>query len=202
MKGLAPHWEAQTRANPLVTGKILKELARADCRCLHMGIESGSQELLDAMGKNIVLEEARKMCEMAREAGLHTHTYWIIGTPHETRQTAMKTIETMVSWLESDLSSSCEVNLLVGYPGTHFYENPGDYGITWRDPDFSRFDGRSIPTFATRALTVRDMEYLFQRALDEYCMVMEKKVGSKKAVIQELGERLPNFDPVVMEAAF
>jgi len=31
---------------------------------------------------------------------------------------------------------------------------------------------------------------------------MEKKVGSKKAVIQELGERLPNFDPVVMEAAF
>lgn len=204
MKELNPrmHWEAQTRANPAVTREILEELARMDCRCLHVGIESGSQELLDAMGKNIVLTEAGRMCRMAREAGLHTHTYWIIGVPRETRQTAMKTIAAMRQWLEEDISSSAEINLLVGYPGTRFYENPGEYGITWQDKDFSHYDGRSIPTFATASLTTRDMEYLFQRALHEYCLAMAHKIGSREGIIRELGQRLPNFDPAVMEAAF
>ncbi|GEM_PF-1248397 len=196
------HWEAQTRVNPQVTRQDLKELARNHCRCLHLGIESGSQELLDAMGKNILLEEAQRMCEMAREAGLHTHTYWIIGAPYETPHTAMKTIETMRLWLERDISSSCEINLLVGYPGTPFYENPGEYGITWQEDNYARYDGRSVPTFATRSLTTRDLEYLFQRALDEYCLAMSGKIGSKESIIRELGKRLPNFDPAVMEAAF
>ena len=152
--------------------------------------------------KNIVLEEARKMCEMAREVGMYTHTYWIIGVPYETRQTALKTISTMRYWLEEDISSASEVNLLVGYPRTHFYENPGKYGITWQDADFSHYDGRNIPTFATKYLTVRDTEYLFHLALDEYCTTMAKKIGSKDAIMRELGRRLPNFDPAVMEAAF
>ena len=204
MSGLSPemHWEAQTRVNPSVTRNILEELAQAHCRCLHVGIESGSQQLLDAMGKNIVLEEARKMCEMAREAGIHTHTYWIIGVPFETRQTALQTIDTMRSWLEEDISSTCEINLLVGYPGTRFYENPQDYGITWQDKDWSHYDGRNVPTFATKYLTNRDMEYLFHLALDEYCSAMEKKIGSKDTILRELGNRVPNFDPAVMEAAF
>lgn len=204
MKELRPvmHWEAQTRANPQVTRPVLEELAAADCRCLHVGIESGSQDLLDAMGKNIVLEEAKKMCEMAREAGIDTHTYWLIGVPCETRETAKTTIKTMRSWLESGISSSCEINLLVGYPGTHFYENPGRYNITWQDSNYAHYDGRSIPTFATRDLTTRDTEYLFQLAMDEYCTVLEDKMGSKETVIRELGRRLPNFDPAIMEAAF
>jgi anaerobic magnesium-protoporphyrin IX monomethyl ester cyclase len=196
------HWEAQTRANPGVTRPILEEIAAAGCRCLHVGIESGSQNLLDAMGKNIVLEEARVMCEMAKEAGIDTHTYWIIGVPHESKQTALTTIETMRYWLESGISTSCEINLLVGYPGTHFFENPGEYGITWQDDDFSHYDGRSTPTFATKNLTARDTEYLFQRALDEYLTVMANKYGSKESIIRELGRRLPNFNPAVMEAAF
>jgi anaerobic magnesium-protoporphyrin IX monomethyl ester cyclase len=196
------HWEAQTRANPAVTRSILEDLAAADCRCLHVGIESGCQDLLDAMGKNIVLEEAKKMCEMAREVGIDTHTYWLIGVPYETRETAKITIKTMRSWLESGVSSSSEINLLVGYPGTYFYEHPEEYNITWQDSNFSHYDGRSIPTFATRDLTTRDTEYLFQLAMDEYCSVMAGKIGSKETVISELGRRMPNFDPAVMEAAF
>jgi anaerobic magnesium-protoporphyrin IX monomethyl ester cyclase len=204
MKELRPvmHWEAQTRANPAVTRSILEDLAAADCRCLHVGIESGCQDLLDAMGKNIVLEEAKKMCEMAREVGIDTHTYWLIGVPYETRETAKITIKTMRSWLESGVSSSSEINLLVGYPGTYFYEHPEEYNITWQDSNFSHYDGRSIPTFATRDLTTRDTEYLFQLAMDEYCSVMAGKIGSKETVISELGRRMPNFDPAVMEAAF
>jgi radical SAM superfamily enzyme YgiQ (UPF0313 family) len=201
---LAPtmHWEAQTRVNPKVTREVLRHLVRSDCRCLHVGIESGNQGLLDAMGKNIRLDEARRMLEMAREEGIHTHTYWLIGSPFETRETAMQTIRTMRKWLEQDISSCSEINLLVGYPGTRFYREKDFFNITWSDPDFNHYDGRSIPTYDTKDLSRRDMEYLFHRALDEYCEAVAGKIGTRGEVLKTLGKRFPNFDPAFMEAAF
>lgn len=196
------HWEAQTRVNPQVTREDLRHLVQSDCRCLHVGIESGNQDLLDAMGKNIRMDEARRMLEMAREEGIHTHTYWLIGSPFETRETAMQTIGTMRKWLEQDISSCSEINLLVGYPGTRFYQEKDFFNITWRDPDFSHYDGRNIPTFDTKDLSRRDMEYLFHRALEEYCEVLAGKIGSHDQVLKTLGKRYPNFDPAFMEAAF
>ena len=196
------HWEAQTRVNPLVTPRVMKSMAQSGCRCLHMGIESGDQALLDTMGKNITLDDAQRMCESALENGLHTHTYWIIGSPYETRETAIKTIRTMRKWLNRGISTCSEINLLVGYPGTRFYREYKHYHITWQDPDFSHYDGRSIPTFETKYLTKRDIEYLFQRALDEYCEALAERIGSRDAVLKKLGNRMPRFDPAVMEAVF
>ncbi len=204
MKSLRPtmYWEAQTRVNPHVSPGHLRHLVQADCRCLHVGIESGNQDLLDAMGKNIRLDEARRLLEMAREQGIHTHTYWLIGSPFETRETAMQTINTMRKWLEQDISSGSEINLLVGYPGTRFYQEKDFFNITWNDPDFSHYDGRSTPTYETKDLSRRDMEYLFHRALDEYCEALASKIGSPDEVLKTLGKRYPNFDPAFMEAAF
>jgi anaerobic magnesium-protoporphyrin IX monomethyl ester cyclase len=204
MGSIAPNmrWEAQTRVDPRVSKDVMKKLAAADCRCLHVGIESGNQELLNAMGKNITLNKARRMLEYARSNGLHTHTYWIIGAPYETRETALQTIHTMRRWLKEGLSTCSEINLLVGYPGTRFYRNRQTYNITWQDPDYSHYDGRSTPTFETIHLTRRDIDYLFHMALDEYCEVMAQKIGSRDEIVKKLGKRIPNFDPAIMEAAF
>jgi len=196
------HWEAQTRVNPAVTREHLRHLVKNNCKCLHVGIESGNQNLLDAMGKNIRLEEARRMLDMAREEGIHTHTYWLIGSPFETRETAIQTIDTMKEWLEKDISSGSEINLLVGYPGTRFYNEKDFFNITWNEPDFSHYDGRNAPSYETRDLTRRDLEYLFHRALDQYCETLAAKIGSREQVLKTLGKRFPNFDPAFMEAAF
>ena len=196
------HWEAQTRVNPGVTREHFRRLREADCRCLHIGIESANQGLLDLMGKNIRIPEAMRMLEYAREEGLETHTYWLVGSPHETYETARQTIGTMTAWMRSGLSSTAEINMLVGYPGTRFFEHRRQYGVTWVDPDYSHYDGRSQPTFETTRLTRRDLEYLFHRAMDEYCMAMEEVIGSREQVTERLGHRFPNFDPAFMEAAF
>lgn len=196
------HWEAQTRANPGATREHFRRLREADCRCLHVGVESANQELLGIMGKNIRIPEVMRMLEYAREEGIETHTYWLIGSPLETYETARQTIDTMCSWMRSGLSSTAEINMLVGYPGTGFYENREQYDITWVDPDYSNYDGRNQPTYETTRLTKRDFEYLFHRAMDEYCSVMEETIGSRVQVTEKLGHRFPNFDPAFMEAAF
>jgi len=196
------HWEAQTRANPGATRAHFQKLREADCRCLHIGVESANEDLLGIMGKNIRIPEVMRMLEAAREEGIETHTYWLIGSPFETYETARQTIDTMCHWLRSGLSSTAEINMLVGYPGTGFYEQREQYGITWIDPDYSRYDGRNQPTYETKNLTRRDFEYLFHRAMDEYCSVMEETIGSKEQITAKLGDRFPNFDPAFMEAAF
>ncbi|MBN2576031.1 MAG: B12-binding domain-containing radical SAM protein [Deltaproteobacteria bacterium] len=195
-------WEAQTRVAPDADTDLLRLLADCGCRCLHIGVESGHQGLLDAMGKNIDFAEARAMHERALAAGLHTHTYWLIGSPFETRETAAQTIRTMRQWLASGLSSGAEINLLVGYPGTRFYQETERYHITWQEPDFSRYDGRNWPTYETRELGRRDLEYLFQRAMVEYCEALAGRLGSRDEILGRLGERMPDFDPAVMEAVF
>lgn len=196
------HWEAQTRVNTKVTREVLRRLANSGCRCLHVGIESGNQGILNRMGKKIQIDGARKMLKMARAEGLHTHTYWLIGSPFETFETANITIDTMRNWLAQDLSSCSEINLLVGYPGTRFYEQKKCYNITWSDPNFSNYDGRNTPTFETTDLSRRDMEYLFHKGLDTYCEAMADKIGAHDDVLKQLGNRFPNFDPAFMEAAF
>lgn len=196
------HWEAQTRVNPKVTRDDLRRLVDNGCVCLHVGIESGNQGILNRMGKSIQLDQSRKMLEMAREEGIHTHTYWLIGSPFETYETANMTIDTMSSWLADDISSCSEVNLLVGYPGTRFYENKERYNIVWTEPDFTNYDGRNAPTYSTTTLTRRDMEYLFHKALNAYCETMAGKIGNRDDVMAKLGKRFPNFDPAFMEAAF
>jgi len=196
------HWEAQTRANPGATRAHFQKLREADCRCLHIGVESANEDLLGIMGKNIRIPEVMRMLEAAREEGIETHTYWLIGSPFETYETARQTIDTMCHWLRSGLSSTAEINMLVGYPGTGFYEQREQYGITWIDPDYSRYDGRNQPTYETKNLTRRDFEYLFHRAIDEYCSVMEETICSKEQITAKLGDRFPNLDPAFMEAAF
>jgi anaerobic magnesium-protoporphyrin IX monomethyl ester cyclase len=195
-------WEAQTRVNPCVTREQLRELRNNGCCCLHIGVESADQDLIDIMKKNIYIKDVTRMLEMAREEDMFTHTYWLMGSPCETYETARHTMQTMRGWLESDLSSTAEVNMLVAYPGTEYFENGSRYGITWTDPDYSRYDGRNVPTHETSLLTRRDLEYIFHRAMDEYCEGMSRKIGNRDTLIRTLGKKFPNFDPAFMEAAF
>ena len=114
----------------------------------------------------------------------------------------METIRTMKKWLKQGISTCSEINLLVGYPGTRFYMDTQHYNITWQDPDFSHYDGRSTPVFETKYLTKRDIEYLYHRALDDYCEALSERIGTRESVVQRLGRRMPAFDPAVMEAVF
>ena len=155
--------------------------------------------MLRVMNKNITIKLAAQFFNNAKTGGLYTHAYWITGVPNETIETAKKSIKLMAKWLREELTYNCEVNILTGYPGTEFYENPQKFGVTWQHPDFSIYDGRNIPMFETVNLTRRDLEYLFHLALDTYCEVMEERFGSKENIKKQLGNRFPNFNPAWME---
>ena len=90
-------WRASGRADILNFVKkdidLLKYMRQSGLDGLNMGLESGSQKMLDMMNKKVTVEkyeEAIKACDAADVAVLAT---WIFGLPGETRETAIESVE-------------------------------------------------------------------------------------------------------------
>jgi radical SAM superfamily enzyme YgiQ (UPF0313 family) len=71
-------------------------LRQSGCRMLQLGLESGSQNVLDRMNKGILLENALKILNNLTRAGIGTYVYFLFGTPYETLKEARQTIDTIL----------------------------------------------------------------------------------------------------------
>lgn len=71
---------------------LVGDLAGAGCAMLQLGLESGSQEVLDRLGKGTRLEEAETILGNLKRAGIMTYVYVMLGTPGETEADAELTL--------------------------------------------------------------------------------------------------------------
>lgn len=110
------NWLALSRVDT-VTFDLLKIMKRAGCNVMLYGIESGSQEVLDRLKKDITLEQIKETIKWTKEAGIETHGYFIMGSPFETKEDAEKTIK-FAKTLKLDYAS---FNVFIPYPGTDAY---------------------------------------------------------------------------------
>jgi radical SAM superfamily enzyme YgiQ (UPF0313 family) len=75
-------WLADARVDD-VDPALLPLLRRAGCSTLCLGVESGSQRVLDALRKGITIEQTRAAAAAIRRAGIWTVAYVILGAPGE-----------------------------------------------------------------------------------------------------------------------
>jgi radical SAM superfamily enzyme YgiQ (UPF0313 family) len=78
-----------------------KALKRSGCVMLQIGLESGSQKVLDGFCKGIDLKIAQKVLENLKHAGIAAYVYLLFGTPWETESDAAKTLDFSVKNSES-----------------------------------------------------------------------------------------------------
>jgi hypothetical protein len=69
-----------------------RSLRNSGCVMLKLGIESGSQKVLEAMGKGIELTHVSSVLKNLKAAGIGTYVYLLFGTPHEDEIDAEKTL--------------------------------------------------------------------------------------------------------------
>ncbi len=84
-RGLKLTWLADARVDD-VDPALLPLLRRAGCSTLCLGIESGSQRVLDSLRKGITVEQTRAAATAIRNAGIWMVAYVILGAPGETEQ--------------------------------------------------------------------------------------------------------------------
>ncbi|KKL41715.1 hypothetical protein LCGC14_2367520, partial [marine sediment metagenome] len=115
-----------------VTQELLLKMRQAGCHRVGFGIETGSQEILDSMGKRISLEQVERAVGMARKAGIETFGFFMLGFPDDTEQTMQSTIR-LARKLPLDLAKA---SVIMPFPGCAIHEEyarkgllspPGDY---------------------------------------------------------------------------
>jgi anaerobic magnesium-protoporphyrin IX monomethyl ester cyclase len=85
-------WECTTRAD-FLRHDVVRALVDTDCREVKLGMESGSQFMLDKMNKKLDLGKARKSILRAGQMGLPIKLFIMHGFPGENHETTKETID-------------------------------------------------------------------------------------------------------------
>ena len=102
----------------LVNEKTAAALAKAGCKTVWLGAESGSQKILDAMEKGDKVEDIYHAAELLHENGIEVGFFLQFGYPGEQWEDVQKTLKMVRECAPDDIGISVSYPL----PGTKFFE--------------------------------------------------------------------------------
>jgi radical SAM superfamily enzyme YgiQ (UPF0313 family) len=146
-------WNADARVDT-VDAESLRWMKEGGCWQLSFGIESGSQQMLDAMKKRTTTERVRQAVDASGRAGIGVKGLFILGFPGETRETVAETAR-FVRTLDMD---GMNLTLFTPYPGCEIYPEAHRYGRF--DEDFEKMNGIR-PVFVPNGWTEEELEKAF-----------------------------------------
>ena len=153
-RGLKIEWNCGTRVD-MLTKELLAKMKQAGCISVWFGVESGSQQVLDAMKKGITPELTTKVFAWVREVGLKPVPNVILGFPGETKESGWKTIKFVENICPDDVAF---YNIATPFPGTPMYDLVKEKG--WlKVTDFDMYD-TTKPIFETPWLSMKNLEKL------------------------------------------
>ncbi|PVX25748.1 MAG: hypothetical protein CW691_03590 [Candidatus Bathyarchaeum sp.] len=174
-------WDCQTRVSK-VSKEMLSKMRDANCQQVFFGVESGCQNILDAVNKGTTVEQNKKAIKMAKDAGLFVAVSVMVGYPGETRDMLMQTIE-LIKKTEPDDAYIC---VATPYPGTELRKLTEKMG--WKiSNDWKRYD-TTAPVFDNPNLSEEDVNRIRSSFYDSFY--------SPKYVLRHLFKR--NFYSKVM----
>ncbi len=152
----------------LVTSETAGALARAGCESVWMGVESGSQAILDAMQKGATVEGTRAATRLLRAAAIQVGFFLQFGYPGEDWSDIEKTVQMVRDCRPDDIGISVAYPL----PGTGFYERVREELGTrqnWVDSDdlAMLYDGPFSTGFYRQLHRTIHTEYRGRRAFQD-----------------------------------
>lgn len=131
-------WSCELHVN-LVEDEVISLMKKAGCFLIQIGIESGNNEILKMMRKNITIEEAYTAARTIKKYGIQLQAFFIIGFPQETEATLHDTIKAMQK-------INCDVltySIFTPYPGTEAFEFCKKNGSIGENDDASLYNHQS-----------------------------------------------------------
>jgi radical SAM superfamily enzyme YgiQ (UPF0313 family) len=126
-------FKIQSRAD-LLSEDTVRALKKAGCTEIWMGVESGSQAILDAMDKGLKLQTVIAARARLKRAGIRACYFLQFGYPGESWEELQQTISFVLKTRPDDIGISFSYPL----PGTAFYERvQAELGLkrNWIDSD-------------------------------------------------------------------
>jgi len=159
--------------------ELLPLLKKAGLIRLQIGIESGTQDIINVYQKGITLSQVEKFVAQVRDIGdISLVGHFIIGGAFETRET----VERSIDFARSLISSAPGVfesgaGYFCPYPGTEITRNPSRFGIKICEHQFR--DGISTleATCETESLSIVEIRKLKQHFYRQIDRVMKSNVS-------------------------
>jgi radical SAM superfamily enzyme YgiQ (UPF0313 family) len=89
---LGVEWGSFAVMRPGMTPELMNVMKAAGCKYLHYGFETGSQKMLELMGRDYSVDDARDTLVNTRKAGIHTKVNIMVGFPGEDDATVAETV--------------------------------------------------------------------------------------------------------------
>jgi len=130
-------WDCEMHVK-LVDNETISLMKQAGCRLIQLGIESGNNEILKAIHKNITIEQALAACKIIRKHGIQLEAFFMIGFPQETEKTLHDTVVAMKK-------AKCQIvySIYTPYPGTEGFEFCKKKGLIDETFDMSLYNHQS-----------------------------------------------------------
>jgi radical SAM superfamily enzyme YgiQ (UPF0313 family) len=119
-EGLDLKWSCETRADTL-DDEILEAFSTSGCNLICIGVDSGSQRVLDETNRRMRVSSIKKAFEKIRKYGIATRAYVTFGFPGESEKGVMETMKL----LEEAKPEQILLSLATAYPGTELWGHGG-----------------------------------------------------------------------------
>jgi anaerobic magnesium-protoporphyrin IX monomethyl ester cyclase len=134
--------------------ELFDRMAQAGCYEVLIGVESGSQQLLNTINKQETVEQLKNAIKWAKKSGIRVKALMMVGLPGE----SWETVELSRQFLIETEPDTLDVTILTVYKGTDIYKNPGNYEINFREASW--YKGRPneyLSTVSTPLMSESDI---------------------------------------------
>lgn len=151
-------WKCGTRVD-LVDKELLEKMYEAGCYNIQFGVEAGSQQILDSIGKKIRLEQVRKAVSMTLNIGMGAACFFMFPHPEDTEETIREQKQLMKELAEMGAGESLAAT--TPYPGTYYYEHADELGIKILAKSWDEYDAKHL-VITTKYLSKEKLESLLE----------------------------------------
>jgi radical SAM superfamily enzyme YgiQ (UPF0313 family) len=125
-RGLRLYWQDCARFNNM-TPELLTLMRESGCQTLWFGMETGGQRLMNAINKQLTVDQVRAGLQMCHELGVWANLEMIVGFPHETREDFARTIRFLHA--ERELVNFFQANRYFVVPSSTMGRHPDQFGM-------------------------------------------------------------------------
>lgn len=143
-------------------------MKKANCREIWVGVESGSQRVLTEIRKGVTIKQIENVFKWAKECGIRTRAYFMVGFPSETREDFEMTLK-LAERVDADIVG---MTVPCPYPGTELYSTKFE-DVDWSQQDEYSNTLWSTANFSNKELKAMQAEFA-DRFKDRLCFRQKK----------------------------
>jgi radical SAM superfamily enzyme YgiQ (UPF0313 family) len=191
-------WLCESRVD-IEDKEIFNKMSQAGCIGLQFGIESGSQEILDKVNKNITLDEIMESLSAAVKYNLTPICSFMIGHWLDTPKTVEDSISFAIKIQKEFLCQSL-FSISTPLPGTRLYKSIENYKCKIVTGNFDRYD-MITPVMETKYLSEKQIRWYFYKAVNKLSKNTPKELVTLLTLKKSLPEKLStiyNYDDTLI----